>query len=213
MERAMKKLVVLLIVLSLAASVHAGLDISFSSDKGGNWSYNSEASAFSFNQPVGIDTVQGTTDKSLDNARVYIPDIAVTLNSDPYYYFDIPIYTGTITPVSQTITVRTGEENSKEIFSGDLNTGTIVIVGTTASLYSISQEDITIIQWIKGEEFVSGLDFSLTLQGGIDIAEMILNSNNDSPVVSGTFSGSMTVPEPATFFILALGSVLFMKKE
>ncbi|MHC4373268.1 MAG: hypothetical protein ACYSTO_03650 [Planctomycetota bacterium] len=189
----MKKLVVLLIVLSLAASVHAGLDISFSSDKGGNWSYNSEASAFSFNQPVGIDTV--------------------TLNSDPYYYFDIPIYTGTITPVSQTITVRTGEENSKEIFSGDLNTGTIVIVGTTASLYSISQEDITIIQWIKGEEFVSGLDFSLTLQGGIDIAEMILNSNNDSPVVSGTFSGSMTVPEPATFFILALGSVLFLKKE
>ncbi|MHC5116349.1 MAG: hypothetical protein ACYSQY_04705 [Planctomycetota bacterium] len=115
--------------------------------------------------------------------------------------------------MSQTITVRTGEENSKEIFSGDLNTGTIVIVGTTASLYSISQEDITIIQWIKGEEFVSGLDFSLTLQGGIDIAEMILNSNNDSPVVSGTFSGSMTVPEPATFFILALGSVLFLKKE
>ncbi|MHC4257314.1 MAG: hypothetical protein ACYSUH_02820, partial [Planctomycetota bacterium] len=77
----MKKLVVLLIVLSLAASVHAGLDISFSTDKNGSWTYTpngSEQGTFSFNQPVGVDNAEETETDLKGNLFIEISDIYVS---------------------------------------------------------------------------------------------------------------------------------------
>ena len=65
----MKKLVVLLIVLSLAATVHAGLDISFSSGNGGNWSYTAET------EGIGIFSFEVASIDSLPDV-----DTPVTLN-------------------------------------------------------------------------------------------------------------------------------------
>ena len=211
----MKKLVVLLIVLSLAASVHAGLDISFSSNNGSYWSYTASSDPtydgkFSFNEFVGVDTVQEATDKSLDNARIDIPDIYV---SGLEGISGTEFYMGKITSLSSTIEIRNG--NGGNILTGTLGDGLIVIAGTTASLYPVfsNEGSITNIEWTKGTG-PAFMDFSLTLQGGnIDIASMILSGNQDNGV-GGSFSGSITqVPEPATLFVLAMGSVLLLKKE
>ena len=205
----MKKWVVLLIVLSLAASVYAGLDVSFSSNNGGYWSYTAETEGigtFSFVQPVGVDNVQGLDSSSLSKDRVYIPNLIVS-DIVPIALDWGTIYKGIVTPESTAIEIKKGSIKSDTSLSGDLGTGTIVIVGTTALLYPIFQEDIANTEWMGS---ILAMDFDLTLQGG-NIAAMIQNGDNNK--VGGTFSGSMTVPEPATFFILAFGSVLFWRKE
>ena len=212
----MKKLVGALIVMSLAASVHAGLDISYSTNNGGNWSYtasNAETEVvgtFSFTE-AGVDNVEETADTVQHGDSVFTPAIEVSNLVDV-----LPgIYTADITLVASPIEIRKGQGNGSNdpILTGDLKSGTIVIAGTTASLYwnLNSAGDIKNIQWKNwaGPDF---LDFSLTLQGDTDIATMIDRGNDN--VAGGTFSGSMTqVPEPATLFVLAMGSVLLLKKE
>jgi hypothetical protein len=201
-------LVVLLIVLSLAASLHAGLDISFSSDNGGNWSYTATGvgtGEFSFTE-AGVDTLPVLDVPVKLGDSVYVPNIQVSLYSNPIAGTDI--YVGTITSESAEIKINKGNGDSN-ILSGELNSGTIVVVGTTATLYPFINPDgdITEINW--GDYSV---DFSLTLQGEIDIATIILSGDQDIEV-GGTFSGSIIVPEPATFFILAIGSVLMWKNK
>ena len=120
------------------------------------------------------------------------------------------------TSPSTLVEITKGSGGGKRILTGNLSEGAIVVVGATAILYPYIDDpyiDITNTNWYDwtGPDF---MDFSLTLQGSVNIAEMILYSDkDDSPIVGGTFSGSMTVPEPATFFILAFGSVLFWRKE
>ena len=208
----MKKLVVLLIVLSLAASVHAGLDISFSSNNGGYWSYTEDGvgqGTFSFVQPIGIDNVQGVHAGSLKDEFVQIPDLYVNGLSE--VLGGSGIWRGTVTPLLDT-TVTALDLSESDVFTGDLGIGDIIIVGTTASLYPVFGEDITNTLWSNGKGLGFELDFSLTLQGGIDIAQMI--QDGESNTTGGSFSGSITkIPEPATFFILSLGSVLLLKNE
>jgi hypothetical protein len=209
----MKKLVGLLIVMSLAASVHAGLDIGFSSNNGGHWSYTASGvgeGTFSFAE-AGVDNVPeiNTSPVALGDS-VFTPAIEVSNLVDV-----LPgIYTGDITLVASPIEIRKGQGNGNNdpILTGNLGTGTIVIAGTTASLYwdLNSAGDITNILW-NNWAGPDSLDFSLTLQGGTDIAAMI-RGNQDNEA-GGTFSGSMTVPEPATMFILAMGSALLWKNK
>ena len=211
----MKKLVGLLIVMSLVASVHAGLDIGFSTNNGGHWSYTASGvgeGTFSFAE-AGVDNVQGTEDTSLSSASVYIQKLTVSLSKYPVYQ---DVYVGIITPEeSSTISIKNGNENGNgngnNILTGNLGEGAIVVVGTTASLYPRfnAEWDITKILWNKGTG-PNLMDFSLTLQGG-DIAAMI-RGNQDNEA-GGTFSGSMTAPEPATMFILAIGSALMWKNK
>jgi hypothetical protein len=212
-ETAMKKLVGLLIVLSLTASVHAGLDISFSSNNGGYWSYTEDGvgqGTFSF-EVASVNTLPEVDTPITLNDSVFIPDIKVSLGLEPIS--GTKIYVGTIDLPLTPIEIKKGQgKGGNTALTASLNTGTVVVVGTTASFYPVPGED-TDANWYgwAGPEF---MDFSLTLQGSIDIAEMILYSNkDDSPIVGGTFSGSMTIPEPATFFILAIGSVLMWKNK
>ena len=211
-ERAMKKWVGFLIVLSLATSVHAGLDISFSSNNGGNWSYTAETEGigtFSF-EVASVNTLPDVDTPITLNDSVFIPDIKVSLDLESIS--GTLIYMGTIDLPLTPIEIKKGQgKGGNTALTANLNTGTVVVVGTTASFYPVLGDD-TGANWHgwAGPEF---MDFSLTLQGDVNIAEMILHNNNDSPIVGGTFSGSIIVPEPATFFILALGSVLLLKKE
>ena len=79
----MKKFVGLLIVMSLAASVQAGLDINFSSDTDGHWSYtasNAETEVvgtFSFTE-AGVDNVEETADTVQHGDSVFTPAIEVS---------------------------------------------------------------------------------------------------------------------------------------
>ena len=121
------------------------------------------------------------------------------------------IWRGTVTPLLDT-TVTALDLSESDVFTGDLGIGDIIIVGTTASLYPVFGEDITNTLWSNGKGLGFELDFSLTLQGGIDIAQMIQDGENNT--TGGSFSGNISkIPEPATFFILSLGSILLLKKK
>jgi hypothetical protein len=204
----MKKLVGLLIVMSLAASVNAGLDISFSTIDDGNWSYEASgegSGTFSFTD-ASIDNINGVQSGPLGDQFVHIPDLYVSSLT----HIDSGIYLGSITQALSTIAIK----NSDDIVSleGELNEGAILIFGTTAAFYpTLDQNDITNTEWTTGSGLKFILDFSLTLQGSTDIATMIEQGNDN--VAGGSFSGSITVPEPATIFILAIGSVLLWKNE
>jgi hypothetical protein len=222
-ETAMKKLVGLLIVMNLAASVHAGLDISFSSINEGHWSYTASGTGegtFSFTE-AGVDTVQETDTALPGNMFVNIPDLYISSLIEEtvggsYGFPEMKIYIGNIDirePEPSTITITNGKGggNGSNILTGVLDSGIIVIVGTTASLYPTFTQDITSIKWEDWADGPTSMDFALTVQGGDDIASMIRDGENNT--IGGTFSGSITVPEPATMFILAIGSVLLWKNK
>ncbi|MFZ9012374.1 MAG: hypothetical protein ACO20W_10840, partial [Anaerohalosphaeraceae bacterium] len=139
---------------------------------------------------------------------LYIPDLIVSnLNETSLE----GIYIGDIVPKDSTIGINGSDDNL--VLSGELGSGHILVAGTTASLYYNFKSDITNTVWGKySGPTITTLDFSLTLQGSIDIASII---NSQTPISNkgGTFSGSISVPEQATFFILAFGSVLFWRKE
>ena len=114
----MKKLVRALIVMSLAASVHAGLDISFSTNNSGNWSYTEDGvgqGTFSFVQPIGIDNVEGVHAGSLKDGFVQIPDLYVSGLSEVLE--GSGIWRGTVTPLPDT-TVTALDSDKSDVFTG-----------------------------------------------------------------------------------------------
>ena len=214
----MKKLLGLLVIMSITTAAYAVPDISYSSDTGGHWSYAASATsgegAFSFVQPVGVDDVQGFTTDALVDAFVYIPNLGV---SNLTQIGSTGIYQGDVIPAGTTIAIKDG--GGSDILTGTLGTGGIVTIGTTASMYSTFQVDITITglpnainsAFISTLAIGNELDFDLTLNGS-EMASMILNNQDNEE--GSTLSGSMTViPEPTTLALLALGGLLLKRRK
>lgn len=216
----MKRIGVLLAAIVLVQFANAAPDIGYSNDENGHWSYTASQTSgegvFSFVQPIGIDDVQGAATDALVNGFLYIPDLYV--GSLVEVAPGTGIYQGSITPVSSTIAIK--DISGSDVLVGSLETGGLVTVGTTASMYPVFSIDITVtgLPNAIGSDYVGTLsvndvfDFDLTLQGA-EIAAMILNNLDNA--AGSTLSGTMTyiVPEPATLILLGLGGMMLRKRK
>ncbi len=218
----MKKIAVLLSIVCLAASVYAVPGISFSEGASGRWDYTATdlgEGYFSFVQPIDISSVAGSPLDLLlvTPASVLIPGLTVS-NLIPVY---AGIYTGNVVAGSS-IQIMDG---ATIVMTGDLADGAVITVGSSASLYSISIDDITVTginpaynasAFIGSVGVGSVLDFVLTLnRTGAPLADMILNgvSTDQANLDNRSLSGSMAVPEPATLALLGLGGLLLRKRR
>ena len=200
------------VFLSVVQFSNASVDIGFSTNEGGFWSY--EDSVFSFRQPVAVDLVQGDTSDALVGAFIELPDLAIT------FFFQIMpgIYQGMIAPASSLVVIR--DAGGEALLTGELGTGGLFTVGSTAAMYPAIQADITITDLAAGAEstliqsyHIGGLlDFDLTLQSaGANLAAAI--ASNDY-YEGDTFSGSMMlIPEPVTMVLLGLGGLLLRNRR
>lgn len=214
----MKKLGILLVTVFVLSQIASAVpDISYSNDTGGHWSYTASATsgegAFSFVQPIGIDEVQGGGTDALVNAFLFVPDLGVS----NLVQVIGETYQGIVSPVSSAISIKDG--NGADILTGNLTTGGIVTVGTTALLYSTIKVDITItgLPNAIGSDFINTLqvgdvlDFDLTLNGA-NMASMILGNVDNA--TGSTLSGSMSlIPEPMTLVLLGAGALLLRRKN
>ena len=200
------------VFLAVIQFANASADIGFSTDEGGLWRY--EGSVFSFHQPVSVDLVQGGTSDALVGAFVELPELEVK----SFTQILPGIYQGTIAPASSQIVIRDG--GGQALLTGELGTGGLFTVGSTASMYPEIQADITITGLAADAESVliqsynlgDLLDFDLTLQSaGTNLGAVIASGGSYQ---GDTFSGSMTlIPEPATLVILGLGGLMLRKRK
>ncbi len=118
-------------------------------------------------------------------------------------------------------------DNSVTYLTGSLGSGDLSTIGTVAGGFTQFQMDITDL-FITHEGSALGsaalallenlrlpsLDFELSLQGGsgpgyYSFAQMLDGGYSGS----GGFSGAMSVPEPTTIALLALGSLALARKR
>lgn len=183
----------------------------------GDWSYNG-AGVLSFDQDILISSGLGSNYDALVGAHVYLPTFQVAgVPNAPY----------TLTPLGSAQVVIKSADNSVTYLTGSLGSGDLSTIGTVAGGFTQFQMDITDL-FITHEGSALGsaalalleslrlpsLDFELSLQGGsgpgyYSFAQMLDGGYSGS----GGFSGAMSVPEPTTIALLALGGLALARKR
>lgn len=206
---AISGLVVAAMLICMTATANA-TTISFTPDQNnaGCWSYDGDGK-FTFGQNITVDRGLGKNDDTLVGAFVHLPDLI--LGGIPGAY---TLSGGTI---SITDSPTLGAENVTYM-TGTLDTGSLITVGSIGAAYAIFDEfDITgiTIDNTIGSDALDAvgdkLDFQLGLTGGTggDFANMLA----DNLAGSDSFTGSMTVPEPATVALLGIGMMIIRRKR
>jgi hypothetical protein len=221
----MKKLVVLFTLVCLTASVYAVPGISFSEGTSGRWDYTATTAGqgvFSFVQPIDITSVASAPADILLStpAIVDIPDLTVSNLAE--LAAGSGVYTGDVA-ANTSIQILDG---ATVVMTGDLADGAVLTVGSSASVYAVSIDDIVVTSVnaaYNGSAFIgalsvgSVLDFVMTLnRSGAPLAAMILNGDSTDGAANSdnrSLSGSMAVPEPTTLALLALGGLLLRKRK
>ncbi len=222
----MKKWGIGFAILMLAVSGAFGAyDISFTTDDGGSWSYDGTDGIFSFHQLVGVDLVQGATVDGLVDTYVYIPELqlsGITSFSETVVTPYGPVTLSGVAAIAvpeEPADIILKDAGGAEVLKGTLGAGQFVAYGTTAGLFPLIQVDIVIDEisptyvskFLGTLEVGDVMDFSLSLQGDVDMAAMVVNGID---VSGNTFSGGMDViPEPATLALLGLGGLLLRKRR
>jgi hypothetical protein len=204
-------------VFAVTVTPQQVLEFSPAPDTAGDWNYNG-VGVLSFNQDILIDSGLGSNYDALVGAHVYLPTFQVGgIPGQPY----------TLTPLgSNTITIKSAD-NSVTYMTGTLGLGDLGTIGTVAGGYTQFQVDITNL-FITHEGATLGsaalallasrrqpsLDFELSLQGGsgpgyFTFAQMLDGGYSGS----GGFSGAMSVPEPTTIALLALGGLAAFRRR
>ncbi len=204
---------------ALADSVPVQQVLEFSPESGsaGEWSYNG-AGVLSFDQDIVIDSGLGSNYDALVGAHIYLPTFMVGGVPDAPY---------TLTPLGSPEIVIKSADNTVTYMTGTLGSGDLSTMGTTAGGFTQFQIDITNL-FITHEGSALGsaalailenmrlpsLDFELSLQGGsgpgyYSFAQML----DGGYTGSGGFSGAMSVPEPTTVALLALGGLALARKR
>lgn len=193
------------------------LEFSPASDAAGEWSYNG-AGVLSFDQDIIIDSGLSSNYDALVGAHVYLPTFMVGGVPDAPY---------TLTPLGNPEIVIKSADNTITYMTGTLGSGDLSTMGTVAGGFTQFQVDITNL-FITHEGSALGsaalailenmklpsLDFELSLQGGsgpgyYSFAQMLDGGFSGT----GGFSGAMSVPEPTTVALLALGSLALARKR
>ncbi|MBP7052419.1 MAG: PEP-CTERM sorting domain-containing protein [Phycisphaerae bacterium] len=183
----------------------------------GEWYYNG-AGVMSFDQDIVVDSGLASNYDALVGARVYLPTFQVSGIPDAPY---------TLTPLgSSEITIRSAD-NSVTYMTGTLTISDLTTVGTVAGAYTQFQADITdVFITHEGSALgssaleilenlsVTSLDFDLSFTGGSgsgykSFADML----DRGGIGSGGFSGSMSIPEPATIILLGLSGLTLVRKR
>jgi len=193
------------------------LEFSPAPDTAGEWSYDG-AGVLSFDQDIAVDTALGSNYDALVGAHIFLPTFQVGgIPNAPY----------TLTPLGSSQITITSADNSTTYFTGTLGMGDLSTIGTIAGGFTGFQVDITDI-FISHEGAALGsaalailenlqlpsLDFELSLQGGsgpgyYTFAQMLDGGYSGG----GGFSGAMSVPEPATIALLAMGGLALARKR
>ncbi len=222
----MRSLLTLIAMLTALMAVSASadtvppqqvLEFSPAPDAAGEWSYNG-AGVLSFDQDIIIDSGLSSNYDALVGAHVYLPTFMVGGIPDAPY---------TLTPLGNPEIVIKSADNTITYMTGTLGSGDLSTMGTVAGGFTEFQVDITNL-FITHEGSALGsaalailenmklpsLDFELSLQGGsgpgyYSFAQMLDGGFSGT----GGFSGAMSVPEPTTVALLALGSLALAQKR
>lgn len=216
----MKKLVILIFAVLVFAAAPAfatpAVEFSPNTDTGGGWYYDG-AGTLSFNQNIAVDSGMGSNADPLVGSLVFIPTLTVSGSGDTYE----------VKPIGSSTVMITSADKSAIYMMGTLGSGDLQTIGTVAGGYTNFQTDITnLVITDAGKALGSaalnmmlytqtpGLDFELSLNGGSgtnyrSFAQMLAGGY----VGGNGFSGAMSIPEPATIALMALGSLAFLRKR
>ena len=216
----MKKFIFIITTLAfLGVPAFATPSIEFSPDAGsaGNWSYDG-VGTLTFNQDVTVDRGLGSSTDALAGSSVYVPMLSVG---------EAGYGTYTVKPLDDSILTIRNTWDDQIYLKATLGSGDLIPVGTIGAAYTNFKADLTnIVITSAGKALDSDalnailnsgtttLDFQLSLLGGngtnyTSFSEMLTGNKTGS----GGFSGAMTIPEPATIALLALGSLPFLRKR
>lgn len=193
------------------------LNFSPDSETGGQWYYNG-AGVLSFDQTITVDSALGSNYDALVGAHVYLPTFQISgIPGEPY----------TLTPLGNSqITIKSADD-SVTYMTGTLAIGDLGTIGTVAGGYTEFQADITnLVITHEGAALGSAalaileqlgfpsLDFDLSFTGGSgsgyrSFADML----DRGGIGTGGFSGSMSIPEPATVILLGLSSLAILRRR
>jgi hypothetical protein len=193
--------------------------IEFSPDAGsaGSWSYDG-IGTLTFNQDVTVDRGLGSSTDALTGSLVFVPTLSVGEAGYGSY---------TVKPLDDSILTIRNPCGDQIYLKATLGTGDLIPVGTIGAAYTNFKADLSnIVITSAGKALdsdalnailnsgTSTLDFQLSLLGGngtnyTSFSEMLAGNK----IGSGGFSGAMTIPEPATIALLALGSLPFLRKR
>lgn len=193
------------------------LDFSPAPGSAGEWHYNG-AGILSFDQNIMVDSALASNSDALVGARVYLPTFQIG---------GIPAAPYTLTPLGNPqITIKSAD-SSVTYMTGTLAVGDLGTIGTVAGGYTQFQADISnLVITHEGAALGSAalailqnmrlpsLDFDLSFQGGsgpgyFSFADML----DRGGMGAGGFSGSMSVPEPATIILLGLSGLAMIRRR
>ena len=217
----MKKLVMIILASALCAGAPAyatpSIEFSPGGSTSGGWNYDG-AGTLSFDQYVAVDSGMAGNADALVGASVFIPTL--TVGEGPIGVYEVK-------PLGSSVLTVRSEDFSTVYLKATLNPGDLVPIGTVGGLYTSFTSDLTdVLVTPEGKALGSAvlsaiansglttLDFELSLQGGSGTNYHSLSQMLAGGFTGGNgFSGAMTIPEPATIAMLALGSLAMWRKR
>ena len=209
----MKKVVMICTIVFAVAVAASGVPVTIEFvNTTGDWHINQPGDpvdTISFDQDIQVFRAMGDTTDTVTGAYVHISDMVISgIPGGPY-----SLSTGTLsitdsdTPGGQTVTY----------LSGTINGGDLLPVGTIGVGYTLFQADISNVTIDNPIGSVAlavlenkGPDFHIALTGAIAGFKNVLD---DRLPAEGSFSGAITVPEPATIALLAAGGLLLYRRK
>ena len=217
----MKKLVMIILASALCAGAPAyatpSIEFSPGGTTTGGWNYDG-AGTLSFDQYIAVDSGMAGNADALVGASVFIPTL--TVGEGPIGVYEVK-------PLGSSVLTVRSEDFSTVYLKATLNPGDLVPIGTVGGLYTSFTSDLTdVVVTAEGKALGSAvlsaiansglttLDFEISLQGASGTNYHSLSEMLAGGFTGGNgFSGAMTIPEPTTIAMLALGSLAMWRRR